>query len=145
MSRQLTLWLRDKLIRSRSLNATRIVAASFAVIILTGALLLTLPAASRSGESAGFFTALFTATSSSCVTGLILVDTWTQWSLFGQVVILVMIQLGGLGFMTILTLFSLATRRRIGLSERLIIVSTLNLNNMDGVVRVVRQIGRAHV
>ena len=54
MSRQLTLWLRDKLIRSRSLNATRIVAASFAVIILTGALLLTLPAASRSGESAGF-------------------------------------------------------------------------------------------
>ena len=138
MSRQLTLWLRDKLIRSRSLNATRIVAASFAVIILTGALLLTLPAASRSGESAGFFTALFTATSSSCVTGLILVDTWTQWSLFGQVVILVMIQLGGLGFMTILTLFSLATRRRIGLSERLIIVSTLNLNNMDGVVRVVR-------
>ncbi len=138
MLRQFALWLRDRLIRSRSLNATRIVAASFAVIILTGAFLLTLPAASRSGQSAGLFTALFTATSSSCVTGLILADTWTQWSLLGQVVILIMIQLGGLGFMTILTLFSLAMRRRIGLSERLIMVSTLNLSNMDGVVRVVR-------
>lgn len=138
MFRRFPLWLRDKLIRSRSLNATRIVAASFAVIILTGAVLLTLPAASRSGESAGFFTALFTATSSTCVTGLILADTWTQWSLFGQAVILVMIQLGGLGFMTLLTLFSLVTRRRIGLSERLIMVSTLNLSSMDGVVRVVR-------
>ncbi len=138
MLRAFSLWLRDRLIRSRTLNATRIVAASFAVMILTGALLLTLPAASRCGESAGFFTALFTATSSTCVTGLVLVDTWTQWSLFGQAVILVMIQLGGLGFMTVLTLVSLALRRRIGLSERLIMVSTLNLNDMDGVVRVVR-------
>ena len=135
---QIALWLRDKLIRSRSLNATRIVAGSFAVIILAGALLLTLPIASRDGQSAGFFTALFTATSSTCVTGLILVDTWIQWSLFGQVVILAMIQLGGLGFMTVITLVSFALHRRIGLSERLIMVSTLNLNDMDGVVRVVR-------
>jgi len=136
--RTFTLWLRDRLIRSRSLNATRVVAASFAAIILVGTLLLTLPAASRSGQSAGLFTALFTATSSTCVTGLILVDTWTQWSLLGQIVILTMIQLGGLGFMTILTLASFALRRRIGLSELLIMVSTLNLNDMDGVVRVVR-------
>jgi len=136
--RTFTLWLRDRLIRSRSLNATRIVAASFAVIILAGTLLLALPAASRSGQSAGLFTALFTATSSTCVTGLILADTWTQWSLFGQIVILILIQLGGLGFMTILTLASFVLRRRIGLSERLIMVSTLNLNDMDGVVRVVR-------
>ena len=131
-------WLRDCFVRGRSLNATRIVAASFAVIILAGALLLTLPIASRDGQSAGFFTGLFTATSSSCVTGLILVDTWTQWTLFGQIVILAMIQLGGLGFMTVVTLLSFALHRRIGLSERLIMVSTLNLNDMDGVVRVVR-------
>jgi len=132
------LWLRDSFIRSRSLNATRIVAGSFAAIILIGALLLTLPIASRDGQSAGFFTGLFTATSSTCVTGLILVDTWTQWTLFGQAVILTMIQLGGLGFMTVITLVSFALHRRIGLSERLIMVSTLNLNDMDGVVRVVR-------
>ena len=138
MFRRCALWLRDCFVRGRRLNATRIVVVSFAVIILTGALLLTLPAASRDGQSAGFFTALFTATSSSCVTGLILVDTWTQWTLFGQVVILAMIQLGGLGFMTVVTLLSFALHRRIGLSERLIMVSTLNLNDMDGVVRMVR-------
>ena len=138
MIKKCALWLRDSFIRNRSLNATRIVAGSFAAIILIGALLLTLPIASRDGQSAGFFTGLFTATSSTCVTGLILVDTWTQWTLFGQAVILTMIQLGGLGFMTVITLVSFALHRRIGLSERLIMVSTLNLNDMDGVVRVVR-------
>lgn len=138
MIKRFALWLRDMFIRNRSLNATRIVAASFAIIILVGALLLTLPIASRDGQSAGFFTALFTATSSTCVTGLILVDTWVQWSVFGQLVIILMIQLGGLGFMTVITLVSFALRRRIGLSERLIMVSTLNLNDLDGVVRMVR-------
>ncbi|MCI7472727.1 MAG: potassium uptake protein, TrkH family [Clostridiales bacterium] len=138
MIKRFALWLRDMFIRNRSLNATRIVAASFAIIILVGALLLTLPIASRDGQSAGFFTALFTATSSTCVTGLILVDTWVQWSVFGQLVIILMIQLGGLGFMTVLTLVSFALHRRIGLSERLIMVSTLNLNDLDGVVRMVR-------
>ena len=138
MLNHVALWMRNMFIRNRSLNATRIVAGSFAAIILVGALLLTLPIASRDGQSAGFFTALFTATSSTCVTGLILVDTWLQWSLFGQMVILLMIQLGGLGFMTVITLVSFALRRRIGLSERLIMVSTLNLNDLDGVVRMVR-------
>lgn len=136
--KHIALWLRDRLIKSKSLNATRIVAGSFAVIILVGALLLTLPIASRDGQSAGFFTALFTATSSTCVTGLVLVDTAVQWSFFGQAVILCMIQLGGLGFMTVITLISFALHRRIGLSERLVMVSTFNLNDLDGVVRVVR-------
>lgn len=122
----------------RNLNPTRIVVLSFGAIILTGALLLTLPLASRSGQSAGLLTALFTATSATCVTGLVLVDTWLSWTTFGQFVILLMIQMGGLGFMTVITLFSFALHRRIGLSERLIMVSTLNLNDMDGVVRVVR-------
>ena len=108
MLKRIALWLRDHLIKSKSLNATRIVAGSFAVIILVGALLLTLPIASRDGQSAGFFTALFTATSSTCVTGLVLVDTAVQWSFFGQAVILCMIQLGGLGFMTVITLISLS-------------------------------------
>lgn len=122
----------------RNFNGTRIVALSFGVIILVGTLLLMLPAASAAGASCGLMTALFTATSATCVTGLALVDTLTAWSGFGQGVILVLIQLGGLGFMTIITLFSLALHRRINLSERLVMVSTLNLNDMDGVVRLVR-------
>ena len=138
MRYEIMAWLRGRFQNRRGLNPTRVVVFSFGIIILLGALLLTLPVASRDGQSAGFFTALFTATSCTCVTGLILVDTWTQWSLFGQVVILGLIQMGGLGFMTVLTLLSLALRRRIGLSERLVMVSTFNLNEMDGVVRVVR-------
>lgn len=126
------------LLKRRALNPTRIVAGSFAAIIALGTILLTLPIASRSGEGAGWLTGLFTATSATCVTGLVVADTATQWSMFGQVVILSMIQLGGLGFITIMTLFSLIAHRKIGLSERLIMVSSLNLNNMNGVVRLVR-------
>lgn len=126
------------LLKRRALNPTRIVAGSFAAIIALGTILLTLPIASNSGEGAGWLTSLFTATSSTCVTGLVVADTATQWSWFGQAVILAMIQMGGLGFITIMTLFSLIARRKIGLSERLIMVSSLNLNNMNGVVRLVR-------
>lgn len=125
------------LLRRRNLNATRIVAGSFAAIILLGAVLLSLPVASRNGQPPEFLSCLFTSTSATCVTGLVLVDTATQWSLFGQVVILCMIQLGGLGFISIMTLFSMAVRRKIGLSERLIMMSNFNLNNLSGVVRMV--------
>ncbi len=135
----LTHFIQNHFIRSRRLNATRLVAVSFGVLILLGTALLSLPAASRSGESQGLFTALFTATSATCVTGLVVVDTWSAWSPLGQAVILLLIQLGGLGFMTVISLISLVVHRRIGLSERLLMVSTLNLNDMDGVVRVVRR------
>ena len=127
-----------KLKLMRNLNPGRAVVSSFLVIILVGALLLMLPISSRAGQATDFLTCLFTATSATCVTGLVLVDTWAYWSFFGQVVIICMIQLGGLGFMTLVTILSLLLRRRIGLSERLLMVSTLNLNEMDGVVRVVR-------
>ena len=135
MSKRIAFWLRDMLVRGKRFNATRLVAGSFAAIILLGALLLTLPVSSNSGQATDFLTCLFTATSATCVTGLILVDTAVHWSLFGQVVILVMIQLGGLGFMTVVTLFSMLLRRRIGLSERLAMASTFNLNDMSGMVR----------
>ena len=82
------------------LSPTKTIALVFLFIILLGAGLLTLPIASRSGVSCGFRPALFTATSATCVTGLVMYDTFTQWSAFGQVVILSMIELGGLGFMT---------------------------------------------
>lgn len=132
-------FVRDHFIRSRSLNSTRLVALSFGVVILVGALLLALPISSRSGESQGLFKALFTATSATCVTGLVVADTALTWSPFGQAVILLLIQIGGLGFMTIITVVSLLAHRRIGLSERLLMVSTLNLSDLDGVVRVVRR------
>lgn len=138
MSERLGRFLQNHFIRSRRLNSTRLVALSFGVLILAGALLLALPLSARSGESQGLFTGLFTATSATCVTGLVVADTALTWSPFGQAVILVLIQLGGLGFMTVMTLVSLWAHRRIGLSERLLMVSTLNLNDLDGVVRVVR-------
>lgn len=138
MFKEISFWLRERLIRKRGTNAVRIVVGGFAAIILLGGILLALPIASRDGQSAGFLTGLFTSTSAACVTGLVMVDTWTHWTLFGQVVILCLVQIGGLGFMSVLALVSFVLHRRISLSERLIMVSSLNLNDMDGVVRVVR-------
>lgn len=102
-----------------------------------GTLLLMLPISSRSGVSCGPITALFTATSATCVTGLILVDTLTQFTLFGQVVILVLIQLGGLGFMSVIFLLASLVKKRMSLSQRLMMVSAFNLNDMHDVARVV--------
>lgn len=118
------------------LSATQIIAVGFAGIILVGALLLTLPAASRSGISCGFFPALFTATSATCVTGLVLFDTFTQWSAFGQVVIITLIEVGGLGFMTAASTFVFLLHRKVGLRQRMVIAQALNLNDMDGVMKI---------
>ncbi len=122
--------------RPKKLNATQIVAIVFALIILAGAFLLTLPAASRTGVSCGFRPALFTATSATCVTGLVLYDTWSQWSGFGQTVIICLIQLGGLGFMSVATMVVFLLRRKVGLKQRLVMAQALSLNDMDGVVRL---------
>ncbi len=123
--------------RRRVVNSTRVIACSFAGVILMGTLLLMLPISSVSGESCGLMTALFTATSATCVTGLILVDTLTQFTLFGQVVILVLIQLGGLGFMSVIFLLASLVRKRMSLSQRLMMVSAFNLNDMHDVARLV--------
>ena len=122
----------------RGMNATRMVALSFGGIILLGTVLLMLPVMSADGRSAGLLTSLFTATSSTCVTGLSLRDTLTQWSLGGQVVILCMIQLGGLGFMTACTLLFSIFRQDIDLSQRLVLASGIGLRRIGGVVRIVR-------
>lgn len=118
------------------LNATQTIAVGFAVIILIGAGLLTLPAASRTGVSCGFFPALFTATSATCVTGLVLFDTYTQWSVFGQVVIITLIEIGGLGFMSAASTFVFLLRRKVGLRQKMVIAQAFNLNDMDGVVKI---------
>lgn len=122
--------------RPKHLNATQVIAIVFAMIILLGTLLLTLPAASRSGVSCGFRPALFTATSATCVTGLVLYDTFTQWSGFGQTVIICLIQIGGLGFMSVATMVVFLLRRKVGLKQRLVMAQALSLNDMNGVVRL---------
>lgn len=127
------LWMKH---RPKHLSATKIIALTFAAIILVGTLLLVTPAASRSGVSCGFRPALFTATSATCVTGLVMYDTWTQWSGFGQGVILCLIEIGGLGFMSAATLFVFFLRRKIGLKQRLVMAQALSLNDMEGVVRL---------
>ena len=134
-SRLFRFWMKR---RPKSLSPTKHIAVVFALIILSGALLLTLPAASRSGISCGFRPALFTATSATCVTGLVLYDTFTQWSGFGQGVILGLIEIGGLGFMSAATLVIFSLRRKIGLKQRMVMAQALSLNDLEGVVRLQR-------
>ncbi|MFI3313191.1 MAG: potassium transporter TrkG [Eubacteriales bacterium] len=134
-----------KLIISRmkkpgKMRSEQYILLAFGALILLGSILLTLPVASRSGESSGFLTALFTATSATCVTGLALVDTYTQWSLFGQIVIICLIQVGGLGFMTAVSVFFFLLNRKIGLKQRLIMAQAFSLNEIDGVVSLVKNV-----
>ena len=122
--------------RRVQLSATQIIAITFAAIILIGAVLLSLPAASRDGISCGFRPALFTATSATCVTGLVLYDTWTQWSNFGQIVIISLIEIGGLGFMSAASVVVFLFRRKVGLKQRMVMAQALSLTDMEGVVRL---------
>ena len=122
--------------RSRAINPTKIIALVFAGIILLGTVLLMLPAASRSGISCGFRPALFTATSATCVTGLVLYDTWSQWSGFGQTVILSLIEIGGLGFMSAASMVIFLFRRKVGLKQRMVMAQALSLTDMEGIVRL---------
>lgn len=124
----------------RNLSAPQVIVLVFLAIILLGAILLTLPFASRDGKSAGFLTALFTATSATCVTGLSLVDTYTQWNWFGQSVLLILIQIGGLGFMTILSVFFWVLRAKIGLKNRMLLSQSFGLDGVDGIVRMSRHV-----
>lgn len=121
---------------SRAINTTKTIALAFAGIILLGTLLLALPIASRDGHSCGFLPALFIATSATCVTGLSLFDTWTQWSGFGQTVILCLIEIGGLGFMSVASLVVFLLRRKVGLKQRMVMAQALSLTDIHGVVRL---------
>lgn len=120
-------------------STTRQIASGFALIILAGALLLTLPIANRSGHG-NLLNSLFTATSATCVTGLVVADTYQNWTIFGQIVILCMIQVGGLGFMTIGAYISVLLKKRIGLQEREQLQESVNTLEIAGVVRLVKKI-----
>lgn len=123
-----------------SLSYTRTIALSFFCVIITGSILLSLPISSRSGEWTPFLNSLFTATSATCVTGLIVYDTYTYWSLFGQLVILLMIQIGGIGLMTIITTFAIFRKKKIGLHERLLLKASAGNTRVSGMVRLVKRI-----
>lgn len=123
-----------------TLSPAQVLVIGFASIILLGALLLTLPAATTDGQGLNFIDALFEATSAVCVTGLVVVDTGTVLTPFGQTVIIFLIQVGGLGFMTVATLFAIMLGKRIGLRERLLMQEALNQITIQGVVKLTRYI-----
>ncbi|MGM1048710.1 trk system potassium uptake protein TrkH [Paenibacillus uliginis N3/975] len=122
------------------LSPPQILVMGFGGIITIGTLLLMLPISNTTGEPLNFMDALFTATSATCVTGLVVVDTGTFFSSFGQVVIMLLIQIGGLGFMTMATLFALVLKRRISLKDRLILQEAMNQSSMEGIVRLIRRV-----
>lgn len=126
-------------LRRIRLNAVQTLVLGFACLIVLGGVLLSLPISSRDGQWLPFLDALFTAASASCVTGLVLYDTWTQFTLFGQAVILLLIQVGGLGFMTVSILFAFLMRRRIGLHQRAVLMDTVGALQVGGVVRLTRR------
>lgn len=126
----------------RHFSPSQLIALTFAGLILAGALLLMLPFAGREGAGLSFVDALFTATSASCVTGLVVVDTGTYFSTFGQLVIIALIQMGGLGLVLFATLFSVLLRKKIDLQSRLNIQASLNQDELDGVVRMSLRIAK---
>ena len=126
--------------KRQGLSQTQYIAFGFFLLIMTGTFLLMLPISSKSGKGMDFLGALFTATSASCVTGLVVADTWTQWSLFGQFVVITMIQIGGLGFITIGVFLSILLRRRIGLRQRGLMQESTSALQIGGIVRLTKKI-----
>ncbi|PKM90196.1 MAG: Trk family potassium uptake protein [Firmicutes bacterium HGW-Firmicutes-12] len=129
---------KDEPLKKKVSNPARILVLGFLFLIIIGAILLSLPYATVDGKGATFLDALFTATSAVCVTGLVVVDTGTYYSVFGQVVILFLIELGGLGFMTFATLFAIILGKRITLKERILLQEALNQLTLEGIVRLVK-------
>ena len=125
---------------AKRIRASQLIALVFLLIIASGTGLLMLPAASASGTSAGFVTALFTATSATCVTGLVVVPTAVAWSVFGQIVILILIQLGGLGIITVLAGLALVLHRKIRISDSLLLQDAFNLNTLSGLGAFVKKV-----
>ncbi|MDR5694774.1 MAG: TrkH family potassium uptake protein [Armatimonadota bacterium] len=126
--------------RRLELNPAQTIVLGFALTVFIGVVLLSLPFSTADGKGAPLLTALFTATSATCVTGLVVVDTADYYSLFGELVVLLLIQVGGLGYMTSATLFSILVGKRIGLRERIILMEAYNLDTLGGVVRLTRNI-----
>lgn len=124
----------------RELSTTQKIMLSFFLVIMLGSVLLALPISSATGEVIPYIDALFTATTSVCVTGLVTVTTATAWNVFGQVVILLLIQIGGLGVITIMSGILIGLQRRIGLGDRMLLQDAFNLNSLSGVVKFTKNV-----
>lgn len=123
-----------------TLSTTQIILLSFLVTILIGSALLSLPISSADGKAVPYLDALFTATTSTCVTGLVTLPTVSTWSIFGQVIILILIQIGGLGIITIMSGLMILLNKKMGISDRLLIQDAFNLNTMAGLVKFVKNV-----
>ena len=123
-----------------SLTTTQIIMLSFLAVIFLGSLLLSLPISSADGEAVPYLDALFTATTATCVTGLVTLSTASAWSIFGQAVILVLIQVGGLGVVTIMSALMILLQKRMGIGDRLLLQDAFNLNSLSGIVRFVKRV-----
>ena len=134
------MWLRKQL---KKLSSAQVISLGFALVILLGSLLLTLPFATQDGRGATFLDGLFTATSAVCVTGLILHDTATYWTEFGQFIIILLIQIGGLGVVTVAGAFAVLSGRRIGLMQRSTMQEAIAAPSVGGVVRLTNFILKA--
>lgn len=122
------------------LTTTQTIMLSFLLAILVGSFLLALPVSSADGHAIPYIDALFTATTSICVTGLVTVPTFSTWSLFGQIVILLLIQIGGLGVVTIMSGLMIRLHRRIGIKDRILIQDAFNLNTLSGIVKFINKV-----
>ena len=122
------------------LSTTQKIMLSFFCAILVGSVLLALPVSSATGAAVPYIDALFTATTSICVTGLVTVPTCSTWSVFGQIVILILIQLGGLGIITVMYGVMMGLHRRLGIGNRRLLQDAFNLNNISGIVRFLRKV-----
>ena len=120
-----------------TLSTTQVILLSFLITIVAGSGILALPISSSSGEAVPYLDALFTATTSICVTGLVTLPTVSTWSTFGQIVILILIQIGGLGIITIMSGLMLLLNKKMGISDRLLIQDAFNLNTMSGLGKFV--------
>ena len=125
---------------SKKLSPSRLIALSFILLILMGTFLLCLPIAARDGCFTPPLDALFTATSATCVTGLVVADTFTKWSLFGQIVIIVLIQIGGIGLMSFISMFFIFMKRKLYLQDRMLLMQSAGNTQLSGMVKLVRRI-----
>lgn len=126
--------------KRRRMLPAQVLVLGFAVIILVGTVILSLPFSSAGGEWTDPLTALFTATTSVCVTGLVMVPTYSHWSVFGQWVILILVQLGGVGFMTFTTMAVVLAGKKISLKDRLLLQESLSQNSLDGLIRLTQRV-----
>ena len=129
-----------KILFHKRINTARRISFGFALIILVGALLLMLPISSKERVVTPFLSALFTTTSATCVTGLTIINVGAYFSLFGQAVILFLIQLGGLGFMTILCIVFIVSNRQIGLRNRMLIAQAMGTESLEGIVKLAKHV-----